>query len=268
MADLARLAERRLYCPACTNARDLGGLGTLDGGRTRRGAVVRTDCPCRLTDGGWGALVAHGVRTIIDLRDPEEHAREPYAPPNAPVDGAEIDLLSLPLRCTGPEVDPLFGAAETLEEAYVITVDYCQANVAAVLRAVAQARPGGIVIHCQSGRDRTAIVVALLLALAGVPADTIGADYVASQCELWPRWEAAMAVALADPKTANAPDALEAVRRQKPLLDAATMLTLLQHLDDRYGGAAGYMATVGLTEADRAALVERLLERPAETARQ
>jgi protein tyrosine/serine phosphatase len=252
MADPARLAERRLYWPACYNPRDLGGLTTFDGHQTRRGAVVRTDCPCRLSDAGWGALVAHGVRTIIDLRDADEHASERYAPPNALAAGEEIALLSLPLRCSGPEVDPLFAAAETLEEAYVITVDHCQVNVAAVLRAIAQAGPGGIVIHCQSGRDRTAIVVALLLALAGVRAEVIAADYFASQGELWPRWEAQVAAAGGDEEAAGL--------HLRPLLDAGTMLTLLMHLDERYGGAAGYMATIGITEAERAALRARLIE--------
>jgi len=265
MPDPALLAERRLAWPDCDNVRDLGGLpvasdGYIAGGRTRFGSVVRADSLQNLIEAGWRALLAHGVRTVIDLRDQHERTQEPYAPPNGLIADTEIALLSLPLRCGGPDVERLFAAADTLEEAYVITVDHCQANVAAVLRAVAHARPGGVAIHCQSGRDRTAIITALLLALAGVPAEVIAADYRASQGELWPRWEAAMAAALADPAVANDAVALEAIRRQQPLLEAETMLYLLRHIDTRYGGAAGYLAAIGLSVGERKGLVERMLE--------
>ena len=62
------MSERVLYWDGCTNARDLGGLGTSDGRMTRWGAVVRSDTPARLTATGWSALYAYGIRTIITLR--------------------------------------------------------------------------------------------------------------------------------------------------------------------------------------------------------
>jgi Tyrosine phosphatase family len=55
--------------------RDLGGLPVANGGRTRRGALVRSDTPARLTDAGWGALRAYGLATIVDLRDATELGR-------------------------------------------------------------------------------------------------------------------------------------------------------------------------------------------------
>jgi protein-tyrosine phosphatase len=173
MADPALLAERRLVWPACDNVRDLGGLPAANANVTRHGSIVRADCLTGLTDAGWHALAVHGVRTIIDLRDPDDRSRAPHTLPDSVARAGGLDLLSLPLRCAGPRVDALLAGAETLEESYVITVEHCQANVAAILRAIVGARPGGIAIHCQSGRDRTAIIAALLLALAGVPAYVI-----------------------------------------------------------------------------------------------
>ena len=60
---------------------------------------------------------------------------------------------------------------------------------AAAIVAVANAEPGGVVIHCGIGRDRTGIVTLLLLALAGVIPDEIASDYELSNERLRPRWD-------------------------------------------------------------------------------
>ena len=39
---------------------------------------------------------------------------------------------------------------------------------AAVISAIAQARPGGVLLHCSRGYDRTGIISLLLLALVGI----------------------------------------------------------------------------------------------------
>ncbi len=248
--DQALLAERRLNWPECYNARDLGGLATRDGRLTRRGAIVRADCPSRLTACGWQALMAHGVRTIIDLRGAAEHASAPYEAAVPASLAAELDVIQMPLRPGSAEVNWALSEADTLAEAYALTVDRCQGNVAAVLRAIAHARPGGVAIHCQSGRDRTAIIVALLLDLVGVPPGVIAADYLESQARLWPRWEALVAAAGSEQAAGLS---------EKPLLDAETMRALLDHLREQYGGVEGYLDAIGLASAERDALVARLL---------
>jgi protein-tyrosine phosphatase len=48
---------------------------------------------------------------------------------------------------------------------------------AAAISAVARAQPGGVLIHCVRGVDRTGIVTILLLAAVGVTTDDIVADY-------------------------------------------------------------------------------------------
>ena len=64
--------DRNLVWDGIFNARDLGGLRTDDGYRTRWSALVRSDGPDRLTEVGWTALYEHGIRTIIDLRNDDE----------------------------------------------------------------------------------------------------------------------------------------------------------------------------------------------------
>lgn len=63
------------------------------------------------------------------------------------------------------------------------------ATVARVIGAVADARPGGVLVHCSGGRDRTGLVTMLLLALAGVPGETIADDYLRSAQRLAPAWK-------------------------------------------------------------------------------
>ena len=46
-----------------------------------------------------------------------------------------------------------------------------------MLQAIGRAEPGGVLVHCVGGQDRTWQIAMLLLALAGVPAEEIAADY-------------------------------------------------------------------------------------------
>ncbi len=79
----------------CANVRDLGGLRTGDGRAIRRGAIVRADALDRLSAAGWAALEAHGVRTVIDLRNDDELAADRAPRPagvttvHLPLDGVE-----------------------------------------------------------------------------------------------------------------------------------------------------------------------------------
>ncbi|MFG6202077.1 tyrosine-protein phosphatase [Nonomuraea sp. JJY05] len=65
--------------------RDLGGIPVtgipVTGGRmVRRDAVVRSDDPERLTAAGWPAVVAPGVRTVVDLRNHGDMCTQLLAP--------------------------------------------------------------------------------------------------------------------------------------------------------------------------------------------
>jgi protein-tyrosine phosphatase len=251
MTEQARLAAQRLDWPACYNVRDLGGLPCgvpTFGGLTRRHALVASDYCARLNAEGWQALVAHGVRTIIDLRGTEEVAREPYALPSIAV-AAGVTYQNLPLihraqQLVGDLGDPAFGGRE-----YAIIAERTTANIAVILRAIITAQPGGVLIHCQAGKDRTGIIVAILLRLAGVPDELIMADYVASEPCLMPAWDALVAAA-----AGGEPD-----YRMKPLAYPALYRTLLEELDTHYGGIDGYLVHIGLGSAEITALRARLL---------
>lgn len=243
--DSAGLPDRHLSWPHCYNARDLGGLPTEDGKETCRRAVIRSDIANRLTQEGRQALIDYGVRTIIDLRSPQETAEEP----SLFAGDARLAYLNLPLVRGEPHAGILIEQAQTREEEYCIIVDYHADAVAAVMRAILGAEPGGILIHCHAGKDRTGIVVALLLRLAGVPAEVVAADYAQSQQRLWPLYEKIVEEAGGEDKAGS---------WLKPTATEEMMAHMLAHLDTDYGGVAAYLSAAGLTAGEMARLKERL----------
>lgn len=238
---------RDLLWEGCLNVRDLGGLPTADGAETRRGAVVRADSVRQLSDGGWRALVEHGVRTVIDLRG--DHEREEDPPAELPVDVVHVPFMEAS-EAEWEEIAADLEAATAAapddatatRDAYLIFLERFRSNAAASVRAVARAREGGVVIHCVGGKDRTGLLAAFLLRLAGVDDETVAADYALSEERLRPRHEAWFEAAETEAELAR-------LRRiaQTP---ASAMLGVLHELERRYGGVEGYLRAAGLTDEE------------------
>jgi protein-tyrosine phosphatase len=164
---------RQLDWEGCANVRDLGGLPTVDGRETAWGAVLRGDAPDSLTPAGWDALLAHGIRTIVDLRNDDERIPEAARPAqiatvHVALDGIE-DTEFWSEWGSGPQFGTPLYYRPHLER-------FPERNARAIL-AVAQAEPGGVLIHCVGGKDRAGQIAMLLLALLGVTPEEIAADY-------------------------------------------------------------------------------------------
>lgn len=244
------MESRHLDWPRCVNVRDLGGIRTLNGSLTRRRSLIRADTSSRLRSEGLAAARAYGVRTIVDLRSREEVASDPVVLPVAITANRLIEYVHRPLEQHIPEAEALVREARNRAEVYAIMLDFSTVMIADALKAVVAACPGGVVIHCQSGKDRTGIVAALLLDLVGVGRDDIVADYVDSQRRLWPLYEERLASATHDP---------EQDPWFKPICLPETIHGLLGHVDSKYGGTEPYLMSSGLTRADVTDLRTRLL---------
>ena len=235
-------AGRRLNWDGCFNARDLGGIPLAGGGETRRGAVIRADNIDGLTGADWSALQEHGVRTVIDLRNDDERELDSSERP------AGIETLHLPLDDIDDSDfwdDWMHGPQFATPLYYGAHLERFPERSARVLAAVARAEPGGVLVHCVSGRDRTGQVSMLLLALAGAAPEDIAADYALSALSLRVRYE-----------SLGEPD-------QGPVLDEflSARGTSARELIVSLAGANGLEATLrrgGLSSADVAALRARL----------
>lgn len=243
-----QIPSRHLAWQNCYNARDLGGLPTCDGKETRWKAVIRSDIPNRLTDEGRRALLDYGVKTVIDLRSPQEVAKEPSVIVKG--HGSHLDYLHLPLEKYYPHVSALIRQAKTRGEVYCIILDHYPDAVVEIMRAMVYAQQGGIVVHCHAGKDRTGIVAALLLSLVGVPAAIISADYAESQERLWPLYEKSLAEAM---------DEEDADFWTKPTATEEMMSMMLEHVETRYGGTEKYLLASGLSPEEIDRLKSRLL---------
>jgi protein tyrosine/serine phosphatase len=234
----------------CVNVRDLGGLPTEDGRRTRLGGVVRSDNVRRLTDEGWRALAEHGVQRIVDLRFPEELAED--QPRDVEIDVVHVSVL-------GAEFDPEYvkeldahlaanDVADHYVWSYVEFLERYRERFGQAFAAVADA-DGTVVVHCFAGKDRTGLVAAILLRLAGVDHATIGADYALTADNLRARWQVWLREARDEEERAK----LEKLQHTP----ADAMSRVVQEVERRYGDVASYLRAAGLSDEQ----VERLRER-------
>ncbi|WP_432946563.1 tyrosine-protein phosphatase [Kribbella sp. CA-253562] len=234
--------DRRLDWPQCLNVRDLGGLPTSDGGRIRANALIRADSLQHLTPAAVETIRQAGVSRVLDLRSHGEVSSFPTPFTQHPIG------LHLPLQ---DPADPP-STATTIVDSCLEMLDRHPELFVAVFEAILDAPEGAVVVHCFGGKDRTGVVVALALAVAGVSEDEIVADYFLTRDNL----ASLMAEQLAaEPDESRHPELLE-FRDTR----AESMTAILRHLDTTYGGAVGYLRQAGLSDEQIAALKARLTE--------
>jgi protein-tyrosine phosphatase len=178
-----------LQWDGCVNVRDLGGLPTEDGGRTRSGRVVRSDNVRRLSDRGWHALAHHGVTRIVDLRWPEERAGDQLSGADIGIEVVHVSVLG---AARSPEyiaelnayLDSVEHVADHYAWSYVDFLERYRERLGQAFAAIADAGDDAVVVHCADGRDRTGLVAAVLLRLARVPREEVAADYARSAANL------------------------------------------------------------------------------------
>jgi protein tyrosine/serine phosphatase len=109
--------SRHLEWDGCLNARDLGGIPTLDGGETQWQSVIRADYLGRLSGAGQQSMHDYGVRTVIDLRSPQELVIDSYQLAAA----NDFLRLHLPIEKYYPHVGARIAKATSLTEVLGLT---------------------------------------------------------------------------------------------------------------------------------------------------
>jgi len=227
------------------NVRDLGGLPTGTG-VTRAGVLLRADALDDLTDDDDVACLVdqRSLAHVFDLRSQSERDQRGRGRLGATeVAYSELEVIvEADLERRRQERSAAFAAGDDPEE--VLAAGYAElldlgraAFPAALTRLVA---PGGTpaLVHCAAGKDRTGVLVALLLDAAGVDRAAIVADYAATQERMAPIIERLAAAS-----------AFHAMAEQLPAFvyeaRAGTMGRFLARLDERWGGAAEFFTANG-----------------------
>jgi protein-tyrosine phosphatase len=244
------------------NARDLGGLPTTDGGKTIGGRLLRSDNLQELSPADVATLVQDvGLTTVVDLRSTAELTAEGPAPLDAVPGVRRVHLPVLPEggTVTDAVADVLLTRVDRDHSRfpdnpqaghYLGYLEDRPAEVVAALRTIAESE-GAALVHCAAGKDRTGVVVALALVVAGVRTDAVVADYTATA----ERTEAVLA------RLRRSATYVRDINRRpadshRPRPE--TMTAFLGQLDARYGGVASWLSDHGFTEADRQRLYARL----------
>lgn len=239
--------QRHLPLEGCRNIRDLGGYPTPEGKSTRWGAVLRADNLDKLPPTSQQVLLDYGLTTVIDLRTEWEVENWP----DVFATSEKVAYLQLPLFNAGllPELDLL----PTLHDSYCHILENCTEQIRSIIEAIAGTKTGCSIIHCATGKDRTGIIAALLLGLAGVSSSTIIEDYALTGyylADLIGEWRQSAIVAGRDMV------AFELEVSAAP----ETMTFTLASLQERFGGVAGYLQAIGLSDATLEQLRARLVE--------
>lgn len=246
-------SARAIVLEGLLNVRDLGGLATPDGRQVRRRRLVRADNLRGLTDDGAVALVRDlSPALVLDLRTEAECAREGRGLSEV----EQVRYVNLPLQpkaALSPE-QVAQGLATNLYDDYVLQVRDNGEQLLAGIALLAEDGALPAVVHCTAGKDRTGVLVALLLDLIGVEREAVVADYAET--------------------TANMPGILARIRaspffRANGLAaapdwifssDAATMRDFLAFMDAELGGTERWAISSGLPADTVQRLRDRLLE--------
>ncbi|GAA5079138.1 tyrosine-protein phosphatase [Nocardia iowensis] len=246
--------NRHIFFERLHNFRDLGGYPTEDGQLVRWGRLYRSDSLGKLHGDDWERFLKLDVTTVIDLRYPWEidaKGRVPHheslAYHNLSIEHRPYDQAALGKDV---EVGP-YLAERFLEVAYDGVEELRQAIE---VLAVAD---GPTVFHCASGKDRTGLLAALVLALLGVSEDVIIEDFA--------RTELATERLLADWRRANA--GKEPNWPGYGRAPAEVMRLFLAALVAEHGSVRGYTADLLGTGDDLVAALRRNLLDSDEVAR-
>jgi protein-tyrosine phosphatase len=249
---VAAPVERWLALEGLDNIRDVGGLPLRDGGTTRTGVLLRSASLRHCTPGDVAHLVDEfGLRLVLDLRTRREIDQDgPTALAKAGVETVALSFIPEEGRAlpeTEDRVDPLIHI-------YLGYLRDRADNVVTAVRRLAAADAGPALVHCAAGKDRTGVLVALMLDAVGVDRDAVVADYAlsAERMEaLFRRWTAASGEPMPADLTPHLPR-------------AEAMAAVLARLDAEYGtdgaggGAAGWLRAHGLDEESLERLGKRL----------
>lgn len=242
MMQLSR-EERMLHIGKMTNVRDLGGYETQDGYYTKSHKFVRSTCPSGIAEEDKAKFYEYGIRTVVDLRSDYEVYHQPHSLHGyKDIEYYHVDLLKIENLNVVPDN---IRDYQDLSGFYIFMIEANKQQFKEVFELFLSHPYDCILFNCSAGKDRTGVVSALLLDLAGCHEYDIVKDYSES-------YENNMAMI----------KELEAIMAEEEKYlgsDPRIMMKFLAYLRDTYGSAKGYLLDIGLDEEQIVQLIENFV---------
>ena len=237
----AESLQRHLELPGCLNLRELGGYTTSEGKQIKWRTLLRSDSLHSLPESSQKKLLDYGVKTIIDLRTPMEVNSQKYPFRHS----LEIEYFNLPLVEDRKKLESI--KQKTLFEHNCFFLEQCSSAIKEILEIIASSQTA-VLIHCAAGKDRTGIIIALLLALANVSVETIAKDYELSDFYLEFMYKKIR------------PEARKQGFTHLLNSDPQTIIDTFALLDRNYSGIDEYLANIGISSVKRNSLKTMLVK--------
>jgi len=179
------------------NLRDLGGYQTADGHTIRRHKIIRSGNLNNFSSADFEKLADYGINYVIDFRTADEKEKK--------IDtGSRIHYIELPFEAVGSYRDYLeklegwINECEDPEESAWLTATYFNSfeiddvylkilldpstpeRLERILKIMLNEDCTGVLIMCNSGKDRTGIITGMILNVLGIPSETVLNDYMLS----------------------------------------------------------------------------------------
>lgn len=227
------------------NLRQVADLPLPHGRHVRPGVLFRSAAPLRQDPGVVAEVVALGVRRVVDLRDSAEREQSPDVWTGSGLKVSQVPIFQNQLR----EL-----RYDSLTSLYRHMVGRRGAALASAVTELVRPPASPVLVHCTAGKDRTGLVVALVLELLGAHRRDVLSDYARSQEMLGGAY-------LIDLFGVNAAGSLPGMAAHRATASPAQLLGgVLQDLDTHFGGAEPYLLAHGMPSEVPAALQAMLAE--------
>lgn len=245
--------KRLIELDGIQNLRELGGYTTRSGKRIRYKRLLRSGNLDQVLSESQTQLLAYGVNHIIDVRDEWEQANYP----NVFTETEQIHYQNVPfigdVHLKDDESTRIMDEADSLSDTYAFLLENCEPQILSILQAIAQSRKTDCtIVHCVAGKDRTGLIIALVLAALDIPDETIIKDYAYSGMwsdEFEKHWQ----------NEADDEQQIIKCKRDAAATEEIMQKTLL-YLQVKYGGINDYLDAIGCDQSLREKLQNQLLD--------